>query len=327
MEKLFSGKTVIVTGSGQGVGRAIALAFGREGANVVTNNRKPGSTRLATMSREEYDRLPEEKQRELDAISNAVSGDAETTAEAIRASGGTAAAFFGDISDFSVAEKLAAFAVEQFGGIDVLVNVAGGFGSGPIEKMSEEQWDRTNGVKPKGYFNTMRHVLPYMIAQKKGRIINCTSRAFMGDTIRHAQYCAANAGVVGLTRGAALELYEYGITVNAFGPWAKTRAAYEGNYREKYQIGGQAAFPGADITPEPDAVAPFILFLASDHAAHITGSVFTVAGNEIALHREPVIARSMHKPEEYGYWTVDEIVREGKRGLFSGYQNLVELWT
>lgn len=327
MGGLFDGKTVIVTGSGQGVGRAIALAFAKEGARVVTNNRKPGSTHLATMSQEEYDRLPPDKREELDAISASVAGDAETTAQAIRSLGGNAAAFFGDISDFDTAERLASFAVEQFGRIDILVNVAGGFGSGPIEKMTEEQWDRTNGVKPKGYFNTMRHVLPYMINQKWGRIINCTSRAFMGDTIRHAQYCAANAGVVGLTRGAAVELYEYGITVNAFGPWAKTRAAYEGNYREKYQINGQATFPAADITPEPEAVAPFILFLASDYAAEITGSVFTVAGNEIALHQEPVITKSMHKPNDCGYWTVEEIAREGKRSLFSGYQNLVDLWT
>ncbi len=124
-------------------------------------------------------------------------------------------------------ERLIQTAIDSFGRIDILVNVAGAFGFSPIEKMSEELWDKVTLVKPKGYFNTMRHAVPHMIKQKWGRIINCTSRAFLGDVIKHTEYCAANAGVVGLTKAVAIELHKYGITCNAFSPWALTRASYE----------------------------------------------------------------------------------------------------
>ncbi len=323
----FKDRVVIVTGSGQGIGRAVALAFAAEGAKVVTNNRKPGSTRLVTMDEKKYMELDPAKKKEFDDIYAGIVGDAETTAQTIRDRGGEATAFFGDISKFDVAAELVQTAIDAYGKIDVLVNVAGGFGGGPLESMSEETWDKTNLIKPKGYFNVMRHVLPHMIERQYGRIINCTSKAWMGDIIKHTQYCTANAGVVGLTRGAAIEFYHQGITVNAFAPWAKTRASYEGDYNT--DIGGDRAIPGAGafptsaVTPEPEAIAPFIMYLASEQAAHVTGTVFTLAGNEICRHSEPEIAATLYKPVSEGYWTLDELFAEANRGLFRGYKNLL----
>jgi 3-oxoacyl-[acyl-carrier protein] reductase len=138
-----------------------------------------------------------------------------------------AVAFFGDISDFNAAKQLIQTAVDHFGRIDILVNVAGTFGISPVWEITEETLDRVNNTKPKGCFNTIRHAVHFMIDQKWGRIINATSRAFLGDVLRHAEYCAANAGVVGLTRAVAKELYCHGITCNAISPFARTRAAVE----------------------------------------------------------------------------------------------------
>jgi 3-oxoacyl-[acyl-carrier protein] reductase len=332
MGNLLKGKVAVVTGSGQGIGRAIAIGLAAEGAKVVTNNRKPGSTGRQMISESQYRKLDKKKKDWFDRETAAINGDAETTASAIREAGGEAVAFFGDISDFNTAAKLIQTAIDSFGKIDILVNVAGAFGFSPIEKMTEELWDKVTLVKPKGYFNTIRHAAPYMMKQKWGRIINCTSRAFLGDIIKHAEYCAANAGVVGLTKAVAIELREHGITSNAFSPYAMTRADYELRtysdiadaadspwVRQRPAGGGTSAF----VAPSPDYIAPFICYLCSDAAAGISGSVFSLGGNGIGLYSEPVIARNMTKYGE-GPWTVAEIAQQAPRGLFTGYQSPAE---
>jgi 3-oxoacyl-[acyl-carrier protein] reductase len=119
-----------------------------------------------------------EELEKLRKQSQEATGDTETTAEAIRKLGGEAVPCFGDISDFKAAQKLIRTAVDSFGSIDILVNVAGTFGFSPLWEMSEELWDEVTLTKPKGYFNCIRHAVPFMMKQKWGRIINCTSRAF-----------------------------------------------------------------------------------------------------------------------------------------------------
>ena len=327
-DDLFKGKVAVVTGSGQGVGRAAAMGFAMHGASVITNNRAPGSTGNAMLTKEQYDRLSDEKKAWYDKVQAELNGDAETTAEAIRKAGGEATACFADISKFDEAERLIKTAVETYGGIDILVNVAGGFGICNIDEISEELWDRVTSIKPKGYFNTMRFAIPYMKKQRSGRIINCTSRAFMGDVIKHAEYCAANAGVVGLTRGAAIELREYGITCNAFGPFAKTRAAYELEALSltkegSLMAGGDDFIPSFDRTPEPDRVVPFLLYLASEYGKDVSGSVFTLSGNAIQLHQEPVVCRMLEKTGDEP-WTVDELIKSAPRMLLKNYKSIAD---
>ncbi|MGD0795337.1 MAG: SDR family NAD(P)-dependent oxidoreductase [Dehalococcoidales bacterium] len=327
MDKLLGGKVAVVTGSGQGIGRAIAIGLAGAGAKVVTNNRQPSSTGHAILTEAQLASLDKKKRERFQKETEAISGDAETTAQSIREAGGEAIAFFGNISDFDVAEKLIRTAVNKFGGIDILVNVAGAFGFSPLEKMTEELWDKVTLVKPKGYFNTIRHAVPYMMKQKWGRIINATSRAFLGDVIKHAEYCAANAGVVGLTKAVAIEMREHGITCNAFSPFAKTRADYElRTYSEVSEdspwIGRRLGDGGTPsfVAPTPDYIAPFICYLASDAGAGISGSVFALGGNSIGLYSEPVIARNLVKFGE-GPWTLDELMQQAPRGLFTGYQS------
>jgi 3-oxoacyl-[acyl-carrier protein] reductase len=319
MGSTLEGRVAIVTGSGQGIGRAIALGLAQEGARVVTNNRRPGSTGYALLDDSILSAMSTEQREWLRAQAEDSTGDAETTAEAIREAGGEAVPFFGDISDFAIARELVQTAADSFGTVDILVNVAGTFGFSALCEMTEDLWDHVTLTKPKGYFNCIRHAAPHMMKQGWGRILNCTSRAFLGDVLKHAEYCTANAGVVGLTRAVARELQPYGITCNAFAPHAMTRAAFElAAYDEAVTeaespwMDREYAFP-LELTPSADDLAPFVAYLASDEAAEINGRVFIVAGSMIGLYSEPEVSRTLIK--QGGRWTIDEIRRQVPRGL------------
>ncbi len=320
MGDALKGKVAVVTGSGQGIGRSIAIGMAEEGAKVVTNNRRRGSTGYAHMNKKILKSMSAEQKERLSKQLEEASGDAETTAETIKKAGGEAVPFFGDNSDFETAKKLIQTAVDSFGKIDILANVAGTFGFSNIWDMTEELWDKVTLTKPKGYFNCIRHAVPYMMEQKWGRILNCTSRAFVGDVLKHAEYCAANAGVVGLTLAVAKELASYGITCNAFAPFAKTRAAYElSAYDEAVS---EAESPWMDrklsfaleMTPSPDDIAPLMNYLCTDDAVNITGRVFNVGGPMINLYSEPDMEKTLLKSG--GRWTLEELKQQMPFWLF-----------
>lgn len=329
MGQVLKGKVAVVTGSGQGIGRAIALGMAGEGAKVVTNNRKRGSTGNGFFSDAMLDSLGPEKREWFLKETREIDGDAETTAEAIKKAGGDAIPFFGDISDFQTAAALIKTAVDVYGSVDILVNVAGTFGFANIWEIPEETWDRVTITKPKGYFNTMRHAIPHMLKRKWGRVLNCTSRAFNGDVIKHAEYCAANAGVVGLTKAAAKELYRSGITCNAFSPWAKTRASYGLDTFDLALEKGQSVWVDKkfklplDATPDPGLVVPFLIYLCTDAAAQVSASVFNLGGNDIDLYAEPVIEKRLTKYG--GSWTLEELMEQAPISLFAGYKSPADL--
>jgi 3-oxoacyl-[acyl-carrier protein] reductase len=321
MGSTLKGKVAIVTGSGQGIGRAIAIGLAGEGARVVTNNRRPGSTGHALLDDSILSAMSPEQREWVREQAEEATGDAETTAQAIREMGGEAVPFFGDISDFEMAGKLVQAALDGFGKVDILVNVAGTFGFSALCEMTEELWDRVTLTKPKGYFNCIRHAAPHMRQQRWGRILNCTSRAFLGDVLKHAEYCAANAGVVGLTRAVAKELSQYGITCNAFAPHARTRASFElaaydqaVSEAESPWMDRKYAFP-LEYTPRAEDLVPFAAYLASDEAAGINGMVFSVAGSSIGVYSEPVVARTLIKVGDR--WTIDELRQQVPRGLLA----------
>jgi len=317
-------KVAVVTGSGQGIGRAIAIALAKEGAKLVTNNRKPNSTDPGVLIGEySIDSLSKEDREELLKACAEMTGDAESTAKTIKDMGGEAVPFFGDVGDFKTAGKLIQTAVDKFGSIDILVNNAGTFRYGSIWSMPEEVWDAVTGNKPKSYFNTARHATPFMIKNKWGRIINCSSPAFLGGMPDHCNYCAANAGVVAFTQCIARELQPYGITANAFTPDALTRATVTISARfKKMEEDGKKVPPKFreffKTAPTADYLAQFLTYLATDEAGYITGSVFNVRGNHVGLWSTPQEISTIDKKE--GMWSIDELVKKVPKDLLKGYK-------
>jgi len=328
MSQRLIGKVAAVTGSGQGIGRAIAIALAKEGAKVVTNNRKPSSTSPGVLLGEyNLDSLSKDDREELLRACADLNGDAESTAKAIKDMGSEAVPFYGDVGDFKVAGQLIHTAIDKFGSIDILVNNAGTFRYGNIWDMSEETWDAVTGNKPKSYFNTMRHASPFMMKQKWGRIINCSSPSFMGRTPFHCNYCTANAGVVALTEAVSRELYPYGITCNAFTPSAWTRATVTiiARYKKMAEDGKNIPPGRADLykkSPPVDELGPFITYLATEEAGYITGSVFQVGGGHVGLYSVPQEISTIDKKD--GKWTVDELVKVVPEQLLKGYRNFAE---
>ena len=181
----FIDKTVVVTGSRRGIGLGIALAFAKEGANIVLN-------------------ATSEIDQEVLELFTPYPGEVLTVV--------------GDISKFEVAESLVEQTIEKFSKIDVLINNAGITRDGLVLKMKEKDFDDVIDVNLKGCFNLIRFVSPYMIRQKSGSIINMTSIVGVSGNAGQVNYAASKAGIIGLTKSVAKEIGSRGITVNAIAP-------------------------------------------------------------------------------------------------------------
>jgi 3-oxoacyl-[acyl-carrier protein] reductase len=237
------GKIAVVTGAGQGIGRAIALRFAREGAKLVINDLR---------------------QEML-----------EETARAIIEGGGEVLAVPADVGERADVERLAEAAVGYFGRIDVWVNNAGINRDAMALKMTAEQWDAVLRVNLTGCFNGCQAAAARMVGAGGGGIVNLSSRAYLGN-IGQANYSASKAGVVGLTRTLALELARHGVRVNAIAPGfidtEMTRGVPE-DVRDRVV----KAIPLRRMG-HPEEVANAALFLASDEASYMTGQVLFVCG-------------------------------------------------
>ena len=289
-------KVAIVTGSGQGIGAAIAIAFAKEGAKVITNNRRAGTE----------------------------GGDAETVAKQIADMGGDAVPFYGSVAEFEVANQIVQTAVDRFGRLDILINNAGADRPHMVWNMTEEEWDMCVDSFLKGSFNCTRFACALMREQKWGRIINTTSTAWLG-TVGHCNYGASKAGVVGLTRAIAREMTRYNVTCNAYAPTAATRFIISdeivAGFKKRFEAGLLTKERYEELTnpPSPETVTPFLIYLCTDEAADINGQVFDVTGNNIALYSEPVKIKEIDKEE--GLWTVEELIELVPKVLLEGYVN------
>ncbi|MFZ1914739.1 MAG: SDR family NAD(P)-dependent oxidoreductase [Dehalococcoidales bacterium] len=291
------GKVAIVTGSGQGIGKAVAVALAAEGAKVVTNNRKPGTA----------------------------GGDAATVAAEIKAAGGEAVPFFGSVSDFKEAQQAVHTAVKNFGRIDIIVNNAGSDAPKMVWNMSEEEWDLSIDSYLKSSFNCIRHATPLMREQKWGRIINTTSTAWLG-AVGHCNYSAAKAGIVGLTRAVAREVGRYGITCNAYAPTAGTRFTLSEDVKAGFQkrldtgLITKERFEELMHPPGPETVAPFVVYLCTAEASNINGQVFDVTYPNISIYSESARVKTITQ-EKGKLLNVEELISLVPKALLEGYKN------
>jgi 3-oxoacyl-[acyl-carrier protein] reductase len=240
-------KAAVVTGGGRGVGRAISLAYAKEGADVIVN--------YATKDQ-----------------------PAQEVVEMIQKMGRKAVAVKGNVAIKADAERIIQSAVEHFGKIDILVNNAGATKTAMLYKMTEEQWDEVVDIHLKGPFLCIQAASKYMMEQKRGRIINVTSTAGLAGTKGQINYSSAKGGVLALTKSAARELAGYGITVNVIllgivSTEMSEKIRSDPKLKEIYMgriLLGRFA--------EPEEVAPAFVFLASEESNYITGQLLCVDG-------------------------------------------------
>ena len=279
---LLEGKVAIVTGAGNGIGRAHALLFAREGAKVVVadvGGARDGSGEDASA--------------------------AESVAREIEAEGFAAVACQASVATAEGAEKIVSSAVDAFGRVDVLVNNAGILRDKTFLKMDEAMWDAVVAVHLKGTFLVSQAFVKRVIAQAGGasaaggsgaqaRIVNTTSVSGMLGNFGQANYAAAKAGIYGLTRTMSIELQKHRITVNALAPIAKTRMTED-----------LPMFQGVE-TMTPEHISPAALFLASDLCGDRTGHVLAVAGARMYAFKV-VESAGKFKDEAGGVWSAQEI--------------------
>ena len=242
---MLKNKIALITGAGRGIGRAIAIALAKEGAEVVINYN--GS---------------EERAKEVK--------------QTIEENGGKASIYKCNVSDFVACEAMIKDIVKEYGHLDILVNNAGITKDGLIMKMKEEDFDSVLNVNLKGTFNTIRHSARQMLKQRSGKIINISSVSGLLGNVGQANYAASKAGVIGLTKTMARELGSRGITVNAIAPGFVDTEMTEVLSEEIRENACKQIILGRFGKPED--IANTAVFLASDKADYITGQVISVDG-------------------------------------------------
>ena len=267
---MLDGKVAVVTGAGSGIGRAVAVGLAAAGAAVVVNDYG-----VSVDGREPS------------------SEPANAVVKEITARGGRAVANAQSIATMAGGRAAIDQALTSFGDLHILVCCAGILRERMIFNMSEEEWDAVIAVHLKGHFTVMQPATRHMREKRAGRIITFTSTAGLEGSPGQPNYSAAKEGIVGLTRSAALAMAKYGVTVNCISPTADTRMTQ----RLPDERRGQAMAP-------PEAIAPVVAFLASDRAAHVTGQVIGVRGNQVTLYSHPAPLRPITSREP---WTPEAL--------------------
>ncbi len=270
-------KVAVVTGAGRGIGRGIAILLANHGAKVVVND--------------------------LGSAADGQGADqsvAEQVAQEIRKAGGEAVSNQDSVASMEGGANIVGAALKTFGRIDILVNNAGILRDRMVFNMSEDEWDGVINTHLKGAFACTRAATPRMREQKSGRIVNMTSTSGLVGNIGQANYAAAKMGIVGLTRGTALDMARYNVTANCIAPTAWTRL-----------IG---TIPGAEDPNNerlkrikqmsPDLIAPLVVFLASEESQGVSGQIFGVRGKEIMVFSQPRPIRTIADVEG---WTPEKV--------------------
>lgn len=306
MGEALKGKVAVVTGSGRGIGRVIALALAAEGAKVIVND--PGVALDGTGT----DKVV-----------------ADEVVEEIRTMGGEAVANYDSVGSMEGGERVIKTAVDNFGRLDILVNCAGILRDRMIWNMTEEEWDAVIDTHLKGHFACTKAACLVMRQQRSGRIINISSTSGLHGNAGQANYSCAKAGVTGFTKSCALALGRYGITVNAVCPAAATRMTATIPPDRLRQLMAQRGVQFPEDTPmeelfkmmlgDPEDVPPIIVYLASDEAADINGQIFGASGGRISLYAPWTEAKTITKE---GRWSIEELRETVPKTLAEGLVNL-----
>ena len=278
-------RVAIVTGAGRGIGASIAKLMASEGAAVVVND-----------------------------LGGSVDGEGADDAPArdvvreIEAAGGRAVANFDDVSDYDASEQIIRTALNEYGQLDILCNVAGILRDRMIFNMTEAEWDAVIAVHLKGTFNTSKYASIYWRSERKGnyRLINFTSVSGLSGSPGQPNYAAAKLGIVGLTYSCANALGRYGVTSNAISPGAATRMGdtIPPDRRRQLNSAQQQAAEDRAREMSPDNVAPPVVYLASEESGWINGQVIGASGYQVSLFNTPEAVRQIQGKEP---WTVDDM--------------------
>jgi NAD(P)-dependent dehydrogenase (short-subunit alcohol dehydrogenase family) len=278
------GKVALVTGAGRGIGKAVAQLLAAEGAAVIVND-----------------------------LGTNIGGDdpdqsiAQSVVNEIKVAGGEAAANTDSITDYQAAEAMVQQAIDGYGKLDILVNVAGILRDRMIFNMAEEEWDAVSAVHLNGTFNTCKWAsVHFRERRESGRIINFSSTSAWGSP-GQPNYGAAKYGILGFTAVLANSLDRYGVTSNAILPYAATRMIDSTPRALKIQeeTGKLPSELAAGTEGDPANVAPMVAYLATDDAAMINGRFFGVRGHTISLYSSWELAGVLQANRR---WTVEELL-------------------
>src|ERR1043166_2343061 len=293
------GKAAVVTGAGRGIGREVAKLLAAEGASVVVN--EPGVGRGGEKTEER---------------------PADDVVGEIPRAGGKASANYDSVAEYLKAGLMVKQCVDEFGKIDILVNVAGNLRERMIWNMSEDDFDSVVAVHLKGQWNMSHHAIKYMRQAGFGRIVNFSSDAFKGS-VGQCNYSASKAGIIGLTRSIAKETAKFGITANAICPSADTRMtltdAVKENRRRKFEAGlmTKEQYALTLVHRGPEYIAPMAAYLCLDEADYINGQIFHVERGRVNTYYFGEDFKSLHKGDD-GMFTIDELIETVPGSLMSG---------
>src|ERR1700687_1762066 len=279
---IVAGKVAIVTGAGRAIGRGIALLLAKEGARVVVCD--IGASLQGAG---------------LDA------GPAQETVAAIKKAGGQAIASTLSIAESKNAEQIVKAAIDAFGRVDILVNNAGILRDVIFHKMSWSDWSDVIAVHLHGAFNMSRACAAHFREQNSGAFVHMTSTSGLIGNFGQANYMAAKLGIMGLSRGIALDMARFKVRSNCIAPFAWTRMIDSIPVETEDDKRRIERF--AQMTPEK--IAPLVVYLASDRAEGISGQIFAVRNNEIFLFNQPRPIRSLHRSDG---WTPEKLDQQLK---------------